>query len=145
MKFINYKDSELFIDEKPNSDPINNQVQIEIYSSSVNRADLLQKKGHYPPPKGESEILGLECAGIISKIGNTSKRFKVGDKVCAILGGGGYVGTPLTAQLLKNKRNKIIVVDTFWFGNYLKKNKRLKIIKKDIREADKKWFKGIAR
>jgi NADPH:quinone reductase-like Zn-dependent oxidoreductase len=90
LKFINYKDSELFIDEKPISDPLNNQVQIEIYSSSVNRADLLQKKGHYPPPKGESEILGLECAGIISKTGNTSKRFKVGDKVCAILGGGGY-------------------------------------------------------
>jgi len=90
LKFINYKESELFIDEKPISDPLNNQVQIEIYSSSVNRADLLQKKGHYPPPKGESEILGLECAGIISKIGNESKRFKVGDKVCAILGGGGY-------------------------------------------------------
>ena len=60
-----------------------------------------------------------------------------------ILGGGGYVGTPLTTKLLKNKKNNIIVVDTFWFGNYLKKNKRLKIIKKDIREADKKWFKGI--
>ena len=60
-----------------------------------------------------------------------------------ILGGGGYVGTPLTAKLLENKKNKITVVDTFWFGNFLKKNKRLKIIKKDIREADIKWFKGI--
>ena len=60
-----------------------------------------------------------------------------------ILGGGGYVGTPLTAKLLENKKNKITVVDTFWFGNFLKKNKRLKIIKKDIREADIKWFKKI--
>ena len=60
-----------------------------------------------------------------------------------ILGGGGYVGTPLTAKLLENKKNKITVVDTFWFGNFLKKNKRLKIIKKDIREADIKWFRGI--
>ena len=60
-----------------------------------------------------------------------------------ILGGGGYVGTPLTEKLLKNKKNKITVVDTFWFGNYLKKNKRLKIIKKDIREANIKWFKKI--
>ena len=60
-----------------------------------------------------------------------------------ILGGGGYVGTPLTSKLLENKNNKITVVDTFWFGNFLKKNKRLKIIKKDIREAEKKWFKGI--
>lgn len=60
-----------------------------------------------------------------------------------ILGGGGYVGTPLTSKLLKNKKNKITVVDTFWFGNFLKKNKRLKIIKKDIRKTDIKWFKGV--
>ena len=60
-----------------------------------------------------------------------------------ILGGGGYVGTPLTSNLLENKKNKITVVDTFWFGNFLNKNKRLKIIKKDIRETDISWFKGI--
>jgi len=60
-----------------------------------------------------------------------------------ILGGGGYVGTPLIAELLKNKKNKIIVVDTFWFGNFLKKNKRLKIIKKDIRQINIKWFRGV--
>ena len=60
-----------------------------------------------------------------------------------ILGGGGYVGTPLTTKLLENKKNKITVVDTFWFGNFLKRNKRLKIIKKDIRETNIKWFKGI--
>jgi len=60
-----------------------------------------------------------------------------------ILGGGGYVGTPLTLKLLENKKNKITVVDTFWFGNFLKKNKRLKIIKKDIREVNIKWFKKV--
>ena len=60
-----------------------------------------------------------------------------------ILGGGGYVGTPLTNKLLKNKKNKITVVDTFWFGNFLEPNKRLKIIKKDIRSPDFKWFKKI--
>ena len=60
-----------------------------------------------------------------------------------ILGGGGYVGTPLTNKLLKNKKNKITVVDTFWFGNFLKPDKRLKIIKKDIRNPDLKWFKKI--
>ena len=60
-----------------------------------------------------------------------------------ILGGGGYVGTPLITELLKNKKNKITVVDTFWFGNFLKKNRRLKIIKKDIRDANLNWFKGI--
>jgi nucleoside-diphosphate-sugar epimerase len=60
-----------------------------------------------------------------------------------ILGGGGYVGTPLTEELLNNKKNNVTVVDTFWFGNFLKKNKRLKIIKKDIRDINIKWFKGI--
>ncbi len=90
MKFINYKDGELFLDEVLISDPIDNQIQIRISSSGVNRADILQKKGHYPPPKGESEIIGLECSGIVEKIGSTVQKFKIGDKVCAILGGGGY-------------------------------------------------------
>ena len=90
MKFINCKDNKLFVDDFSLTDPIENQIQIEVYSTGVNRADILQRKGHYPPPKGESEIIGLECAGIISKIGPDSSKFKVGDKVCAILGGGGY-------------------------------------------------------
>ena len=60
-----------------------------------------------------------------------------------ILGGGGYVGTPLTEKLLKNKKNRLTVIDTFWFGNFLNKNKRLKIINKDIRDVKEKWFKKI--
>ena len=90
MKFINYKDGELFLDEVLISEPLDNQIQIRISSSGVNRADILQKNGHYPSPKGESEIIGLECSGIVEKIGSTVQKFKIGDKVCAILGGGGY-------------------------------------------------------
>ena len=90
MKFINFKNEKLFLDECEIESPKENQIQIEIHSIGVNRADILQKKGHYPPPKGESEIIGLECAGIVCKIGPNSSKFKVGDKVCAILGGGGY-------------------------------------------------------
>jgi len=90
LKFINYKNEELFLDEGLIADPIDNQIQIKVSSSGVNRADILQKKGHYPPPKGESEIIGLECSGIVEKIGDTVQKFKVGDEVCAILGGGGY-------------------------------------------------------
>jgi len=90
MKFVNCKDNKLFIDEDSLPDPLENQIQIEIHSTSVNRADILQRKGHYPPPKGESEIIGLECAGIVSKVGPNSSKFNIGDKVCAILGGGGY-------------------------------------------------------
>ena len=90
MKFINFKNEKLFLDECEIESPKENQIQIEVHSTGVNRADILQKKGHYPPPKGESEIIGLECAGIVCKIGRNSSKFKVGDKVCAILGGGGY-------------------------------------------------------
>ena len=90
LKFINFKNENLFLDECVIEDPLKNQIQIEVHSTSINRADILQKKGHYPPPEGESEIIGLECAGIVSKIGSNSGKFKVGDKVCAILGGGGY-------------------------------------------------------
>jgi nucleoside-diphosphate-sugar epimerase len=60
-----------------------------------------------------------------------------------ILGGGGYVGSLLTNTLLKNKKNKVRVIDTFWFGNFLKKHKRLEIIKKDIRNIDEKCFRKI--
>ena len=90
MKFINFKNEKLFLDECEIESPKENQIQIEVHSTGVNRADILQKKGHYPPPKKESEIIGLECAGIVCKIGPNSNKFKVGDKVCAILGGGGY-------------------------------------------------------
>ena len=90
MKFINFKNEKLFLDECEIESPKENQIQIEVHSAGINRADILQKKGHYPPPKGESEIIGLECAGIVCKIGPNSSKFKVGDKVCAILGGGGY-------------------------------------------------------
>ena len=90
MKFINFKNEKLFLDECEIESPKENQIQIEVHSIGVNRADILQKKGHYPPPKGESEIIGLECAGIVCMIGPNSSKFKVGDKVCAILGGGGY-------------------------------------------------------
>ena len=90
MKFINFENEKLFLDECEIESPKENQIQIEVHSTGVNRADILQKKGHYPPPKGESEIIGLECAGIVCKIGPNSSKFKVGDKVCAILGGGGY-------------------------------------------------------
>ena len=90
MKFINFENEKLFLDECVIEDPIENQIQIEVHSTGINRADILQKKGHYPPPKGESEIIGLECAGIVCKIGPNSSKFKVGAEVCAILGGGGY-------------------------------------------------------
>ena len=90
MKFINYNDGNLFVDEKEIEDPVDDQLQIEIHFAGINRADILQKNGHYPPPPSESEIIGLECSGVVTKLGKSVKNYSLGDQVCAILGGGGY-------------------------------------------------------
>lgn len=66
------------------------EVKIEIHAAALNRADLLQREGNYPPPPGWPEWPGLEVAGIITEIADDVKQWKVGDKVCALLGGGGY-------------------------------------------------------
>lgn len=67
-----------------------NEVLIENYATAINRADLAQRQGGYPPPPGASHILGLECAGEIAGVGPEVTRFKPGDQVCALLSGGGY-------------------------------------------------------
>jgi putative PIG3 family NAD(P)H quinone oxidoreductase len=64
------------------------QVRIRVAAAGLNRADLLQKAGLYPPPPGASKVLGLECSGVISEVGAGSS-WQVGDRVCALLAGGG--------------------------------------------------------
>ena len=64
------------------------QIRIRVAAAGLNRADLLQCAGLYPPPPGASDILGLECAGVVSEVGAGSD-WKVGDRVCALLAGGG--------------------------------------------------------
>ncbi|KAK4439222.1 Quinone oxidoreductase PIG3 [Sesamum alatum] len=66
------------------------EVLIRIAATAVNRADTLQRQGRYPPPKGDSEYPGLECSGIIESVGKNVHRWKIGDQVCALVGGGGY-------------------------------------------------------
>jgi NADPH2:quinone reductase len=66
------------------------EVLIDILGAGVNRADLLQRKGSYPSPSGWPEWPGLECAGIISAVGDDAQGFHVGDHVCALVGGGAY-------------------------------------------------------
>lgn len=67
-----------------------NEVLIKVEATALNRADTLQRKGFYPPPVGASPYPGLECSGTILQLGNNVTRWKVGDQVCALLGGGGY-------------------------------------------------------
>ena len=64
------------------------EVLVKVHAAGVNRADLLQAAGHYPPPPGESNIIGLECAGVIEDAGTTTRT--VGEKVGCLLAGGGY-------------------------------------------------------
>jgi NADPH:quinone reductase len=73
------------------ADPVrkDGEVIIDIHAAALNRADLLQREGNYPPPPGWPEWLGLEVAGVVVETGAES-RWQVGDRVCALLGGGGY-------------------------------------------------------
>jgi NADPH2:quinone reductase len=76
--------------EVPDPRPAAGQVLIDVTASAVNRADLLQRQGNYPPPPGASDILGLECSGIVAELGEGVAGWQVGDQVCALLAGGGY-------------------------------------------------------
>jgi len=66
------------------------EVVIDIAASAVNKADTLQRQGFYPPPPGASDVLGMECSGTISAVGNGVDAWSVGDEVCALLASGGY-------------------------------------------------------
>jgi NADPH2:quinone reductase len=70
--------------------PAANEVVIDVHAAGINNADLLQRRGHYPVPPGAPRPLGLECAGVITAIGSDVTAWHVGDKVCALLAGGGY-------------------------------------------------------
>lgn len=67
-----------------------NDVLIKVHATAINRADLLQRQGMYPPPPGASDVMGLECAGEVIAVGADVTKYQVGDKVCALLAGGGY-------------------------------------------------------
>ena len=76
--------------ERPVPNPTGNEVLIRIHAAGVNRPEVLQRKGLYPPPPGASDIPGLECAGEVAAVGADVKDWRAGDKVCALLTGGGY-------------------------------------------------------
>lgn len=71
-------------------DPAPGHVRIQIAAAGVNRPDVQQRKGQYPPPPGASPILGLEVAGVITAVGPGTTRYQIGDQVCALVNGGGY-------------------------------------------------------
>ncbi|CAI5476924.1 unnamed protein product [Closterium sp. Yama58-4] len=80
----------LQVREVPMPEVREGEVLIRVAATALNRADIMQRLGSYPPPKGASPILGLECSGTVESVGSHVTRWKVGDQVCALLAGGGY-------------------------------------------------------
>ena len=84
------KDGPLYLADLPKPEPGENEVLVKTAFSGLNRADLVQRAGAYPPPPGASTILGLEISGTVEAVGSGVTRWKAGDKVCGLLAGGGY-------------------------------------------------------
>ena len=80
----------LALQDRPDPRPGTGEVVLEVAATAVNRADLLQREGRYPPPPGSSDVLGLECSGTVREVGPGVERWQVGDEACALLAGGGY-------------------------------------------------------
>lgn len=80
----------LTVTDLPDPSPGEGEVVIDMVGTAVNRADTLQRKGNYPPPPGASDVLGLECSGVVSAVGTSVSDLSVGQEVCALLAGGGY-------------------------------------------------------
>lgn len=94
MRYIEIKNpgphSQLIIAEGPNPDCGETQLLVRVHATALNRADLMQRTGTYPPPRGESEIPGLELAGDVIAIGSKVRGFKPGDRVYGLVGSGAY-------------------------------------------------------
>ena len=80
----------LSVGDVPDISPGPGDVLLDVAATAVNRADLLQRQGVYPPPPGASSVLGLECSGTVAEVGADVSGWTVGDEVCALLSGGGY-------------------------------------------------------
>ena len=80
----------LALAEVPDPTLAPDEVLLDVVAAGVNRADLLQRQGHYPPPPGASAYLGLECSGRVAAVGADVTGWAVGDEACALLAGGGY-------------------------------------------------------
>ena len=103
--------------------PENGEVLVKVGAAGINRPDVLQRRGLYPPPTGASAIPGLEIAGEVVQLGAGAGRFQVGDRVCALVPGGGYaeycvvhesnaLPTPLGLSLVE----AAAVPETFFYG-----------------------------
>lgn len=82
--------SALVLTDVPDPQPGHGEVRVRVVAAGVNRADVMQRMGHYPPPPGASAYPGLEVSGTVDALGDGVSAWSVGDEVCALLSGGGY-------------------------------------------------------
>jgi NADPH2:quinone reductase len=80
----------LVVEQAPTPRPASGQILIQVQAAGINRPDLLQRQGMYPPPKDASPVLGLEVAGVVAALGDGVEGWRAGDRVCALVNGGGY-------------------------------------------------------
>src|SRR5262245_34293087 len=80
----------LTLGEVPDPVPGPDEVVLQVAAAGLNRADLLQRQGCYPPPPGASDVIGMECSGTVAAVGADVTGWSVGDRACALLAGGGY-------------------------------------------------------
>ncbi len=94
MRYIHIENpgphNHLIIAERPQPEYSDSQILVQVRATALNRADLMQRYGKYPPPAGESDIPGLEVAGDVIEVGNKVSQFKPGDRVYGLVGSGGY-------------------------------------------------------
>ena len=122
----------LVLDDVPTPNMAADEVLVQVAAAGVNRADLMQRQGFYPPPPGSSAYPGLEVSGTISALGDNVTGWAVGDQVCALLSGGGYaeeVAVPATQLLpvpvgvsLVNAAALPEVVATVWSNVFMTAN-----------------------
>ena len=102
MRAISHDDGTLTLRDLPDPEPGPGEVLVEVAAAGVNNADRQQVAGNYPPPPGASPVLGLEVSGVVRALGADVAGWSVGDRVCALLAGGGYaslVAVPATQVL----------------------------------------------
>lgn len=80
----------LYYGDAPRPEPLPGEVLIRVHATSVNRPDIVQREGNYPPPPGDSDILGLEVAGVVEAVADDVRDWRAGDRVMTLVGGGGY-------------------------------------------------------
>lgn len=108
MKAIQIKSfgeaEQLYLGEAPTPSPQPQEILVKVHATALNRADTLQRRGHYPPPEGASEILGLEIAGTVAELGAAVENWQVGDKVFGLIPGGGYAEYAVIHQSMAIKK-----------------------------------------